>query len=178
MHGVDTCRVLESSCSPTHNIAPHIYLHDPPYHKTMKKYTDFEGMEVFLFTPLKFAIRTWFCNCQQYPDLFHIVFEYTPGKRDLGKMLVLPNQLLYLGTFHIGSMFCFFPAHFMSSTYTDQNNPFSRCRNKHSQLETPSPNRTSIRFSQFAFPIIVLPKDDRTDFAQEERLDLPYWTMI
>ena len=23
-----------------------------------------------------------------------------------------------------------------------------------------------------------LPKDDRTDFAQEERLDLPYWTMI
>ena len=24
----------------------------------------------------------------------------------------------------------------------------------------------------------MLPKDDRTDFAQEERLDLPYWTMI
>ena len=23
-----------------------------------------------------------------------------------------------------------------------------------------------------------MPKDDRTDFAQEERLDLPYWTMI
>ena len=26
--------------------------------------------------------------------------------------------------------------------------------------------------------MIVLLKDDRTDFAQEERLDLPYWTMI
>ena len=24
----------------------------------------------------------------------------------------------------------------------------------------------------------VLQKDDRTDFAQEERLGLPYWTMI
>ena len=26
--------------------------------------------------------------------LFHIVFEYTPGIHDQGKMLVLPNQLL------------------------------------------------------------------------------------
>ena len=34
------CRVVESSCLPTHNIAPHISLHDPPYHKTMKKYED------------------------------------------------------------------------------------------------------------------------------------------
>ena len=33
-------------------------------------------------------------------------------------------------------------------------------------------------FSQIAFPTTVLPKDDRTDFAQEERLGLPYWTMI
>ena len=29
-----------------------------------------------------------------------------------------------------------------------------------------------------AFPTTVLPKDDLTDFAQEERLGLPYWTMI
>ena len=33
-------------------------------------------------------------------------------------------------------------------------------------------------FSQIAIPIIVLPKDDHTYFVQEERLDLPYWTMI
>ena len=26
--------------------------------------------------------------------------------------------------------------------------------------------------------MIVVPKDDRTDFVQEERLGLPYWTMI
>ena len=32
--------------------------------------------------------------------------------------------------------------------------------------------------SQIAVPVIVLPKSDRTDSAQEERLGLPYWTMI
>ena len=36
------CRVVGSSCLLTHNIAPHISLHDPPNHKTMKKYEDFE----------------------------------------------------------------------------------------------------------------------------------------
>ena len=33
-------------------------------------------------------------------------------------------------------------------------------------------------FSQIAFPTIVLPKDDGTNSFQEERLGLPYWTMI
>ena len=41
-----------------------------------------------------------------------------------------------------------------------------------------SPCHVSIRFSQIAFAIKVLPKDDRTDSAQEEQLGLPYWTMI
>ena len=41
-----------------------------------------------------------------------------------------------------------------------------------------SPSHVSIGFSQIAFPITVLPKDDRTDFAQEERLDLRYWTIL
>ena len=33
-------------------------------------------------------------------------------------------------------------------------------------------------FSQVAFPVTILPKGDRTDFAQKERLGFPYWTMI
>ena len=44
------CRVVESSCLPTHNIVPHISSHDLPCHKTMKKYEDFESMEVFQFS--------------------------------------------------------------------------------------------------------------------------------
>ena len=66
----------------------------------------------------------------------------------------------------------------MSSTYTDKNNPFSRCTNRDIPNLEFSPSRVSIGFSQIAFLITVLPKDDHTDFAQEERLDLPYWTMI
>ena len=33
-------------------------------------------------------------------------------------------------------------------------------------------------FSQIAFPITLLPKNNHTDSFQEERLGLPYWTMI
>ena len=41
-----------------------------------------------------------------------------------------------------------------------------------------SPNRVWTELSRMAFPTVVLPKDDRTDSFQEERLGLPYWTMI
>ena len=54
---------------------------------------------------------------------------------------------------------------------------FSRCANKHSQLETFSQPYFNRIFSN-CLSIIVLPKDDSTDSAQEEHLDLPYWTMI
>ena len=40
-----------------------------------------------------------------------------------------------MSTFHLGSMFCFCPANFMSSTYTEKNNRLSRCTSEHSQLE-------------------------------------------
>ena len=89
------CGVAVSSCLSTHNIVPHTSLHDQPCHKTMKKYEDFEGMIIFLLLPRKFAIRTCFCNCPQYLCLFRIFFECNPSKHDPGKMLVLPNELLY-----------------------------------------------------------------------------------
>ena len=88
------CRVVESSCLLTHHIAPQISAHDLPYHKTMKKYENSQGMEVFQFSPRKFVIQTGLCNCPQYLCLFHIVFEYIPGIHDQGMMLVLPNRLL------------------------------------------------------------------------------------
>ena len=40
------------------------------------------------------------------------------------------------------------------------------------------PAMLQMRSSQIAFRIVVLPKDDHTDFVQGERLGLPYWTMI
>ena len=112
---------------------------------------------VFLLLLQRSWIQTYFCYCPQYGSL---------------------RSTSFTSTFHIGSMFCFFPASFMSSTYTWKNHPFSRCTKKTFPIGKPTPNRVLIGFSQIAFPIIVLPKDDHTDFAQEERLDLPYWTMI
>ena len=65
----------------------------------------------------------------------------------------------------------------MSSTYTDKNNPFSRCT-KNFPDEELCPNLAPIELFQIAFPTTILPKDDHTGFAQEERLGLTYWTMI
>ena len=74
-----------------------------------------------------------------------------------------------MSIFHIGSTLCFFPASLKSSTYTDNTSLFF------SEL---FPIRVPKELSQIAFPMIVLLKDDRTAFVQEERLDLPCWTMI
>ena len=130
------CGVVESSCLLTHNIVPHISSHGLPYHKTMKKYENSQSMVIFRLLLRKFATQTWFCICPQYLFLLHIVFEYIPDVHDQRKMLVLPNQLLCFGAFHIGLILCLYPAKLMSSTYTGKNNPFSLCTNKHSQLKT------------------------------------------
>ena len=65
-------------------------------------------------------------------------------------------------------MFCFFPASFISSTYTDKNSPFPGFANKHSQCGT-FPNRVLLELFQMVFPTVVLPEGDRTDFAREEQ---------
>ena len=162
---------------PTQNIVPHISWHALPCRRTTKKYTNFPIMVIFQWLLRKFWIQTWFCNCQQYLCLFHIVFECTPGVHDPGKMLVLPNRLLcsVLST----SDQCFV------SFQPIQCHPHTQIRiflfhGVRISIPSwkPSPNRTSIGFSIIAFAMTVLPKDDRADFAQEERLDLPYWTMI
>ena len=73
-------------------------------------------------------------------------------------------------------MFSVLPASLISSTYTDKNSPFSQLTNKHSQFKT-FPNRVPIELFRIAVPIIVLPKDYRTDSAQEEQLGLPHCTI-
>ena len=65
------------------------------------------------------------------------------SRNDVGS----PKSTSFMSTFQVGLMFCFFPASLMSSTYTDKNNPFSRCTNKHSQLETFSQSYVNRIFS-------------------------------
>ena len=161
--------------SKVRNIVPHISWHDLPYRRSAERYTDFPSMVIFLLLPRKFVVQSWFCICQQYLCLFHIVFECSPSTHDQGMMLVLPNRLLYwvLST---------------SDLYFVSFQPIRR--HPHTQIRVilfhgvrisipnwkPSPNHVSTGFSQI--PIKVLLKDDRTDSAQEEQLGLPYWTMI
>ena len=52
-------------------------------------------MVIFQLLRRKFWIQTWLSNCQHYLCLCHIVFEVHPDIHDQGKMLVLPNRLLY-----------------------------------------------------------------------------------
>ena len=132
-----------------------------------------------LFSSLlrKFVIQTWFCNCQQYLCLFHNVFEYIPGIHDQRRMLLLPNQLLCWVLSTSGQCFVSFQPILCHPQTHIRITLFHGVRISIPNWK-PSPNRTSIGFSQIAFPITVLPKDDHTNFAQEERLGLPYWTMI
>ena len=77
-------------------------------------------MVISLLPPLKFEIRTWFCNCPQYFCLFAIVVAYNPSIHDQGKMLVLPDRLLCweIST----SDQCFVSSQFdVLYTYTDKN---------------------------------------------------------
>ena len=150
------------------------FLHDPPYHRTTKRYSDFPSMVVFQLLRRKFWIQTWFCNCQQYLCLFHIVFEYTADLHDQGKMLVLPNQLLCWVLSTSDQCFVSFQPIWCHPHTQIRITIFHGVRISIPNWK-PSPNRTPKGFSQIAFHIIVLPKDDHTDFAQEERLDLPYF---
>ena len=105
----------------------------------MKKNEDSQSMGALQFLPLKFAIRTWFCKCPQYLYLFHIVFWVHPKCTWTRKDVCSPKSSSLLSSFHIGSMFCFFPANFMSSTYTAL---FHGVRISIHNWE-PFPNRTS-----------------------------------
>ena len=130
------CRVVESSCLPTHNIVPHISLHGLPCHMTTKKYADFPSMVIFQLLLQKFWIQTWLCNCPQYLCLFHIVFEWIPSIHDQGKMLVLPNRLLCWVLSTSDQCFVSFQPILCHPHTQIRIDLFSRCTNKHSQLET------------------------------------------
>ena len=163
-----SCNFEQLFCSSACNIAPHISLHDLPDHRTMKRCPRQVSLNkvAFLLLLRRSKIQTYFCICPQYLCSFRILVECNPNKRGQGRMLVRPIRLLSQVLFHIGSMFCFFPANFMTSTYTDKNSPFSRfCENIPALFQTVY--RVPVELSRIA-SIVILPENDRTDFAQEE----------
>ena len=175
MHGIELCIVVELSCLPTHNIVPHISWHDPPCRKTTKRYSDFPNMTIF--------------NCSLGNSGFkhgsvivNNIFAYFTLSLSTSQVYMIWERCWF---FQINFCIEYFPHRinvlFLSSQFYVIH--IHREKNFHGVRISvpswkPSLNRASIGFSQIAFPITVLPKDDRTDFAQEERLDLPCWTMI
>ena len=93
MHGLTLCGVVESFCSPTHNIVPHISWHDLPCLLTTKKYADFPEQSNFSVAPAEILDSNMVLCCQQNLCSLHIVFEYFPSTHGRGMMLVLPNLI-------------------------------------------------------------------------------------
>ena len=130
----------------------------------MKKYEDFPSMVIFQFSPRKYNILTYFTLSLSASQVYMIwercwfsqidfFIEHFPHRINV----LFPSSQFYVIHIH------------------RQEQPFFTV---YKQAFSIGNLFTLIRFSQITFPITVLPKDDRTDFAQEERLDLPYWTMI
>ena len=89
-------------------------------------------------------------------------------------MVARPNRLLHKYFAHWVNVL-FLPSQFLFHPHTQTR----KVRFLGLQINIPNlelfPNRV---LSRIAFSIIALLKDDSTDFTQEERLGLPYWTMI
>ena len=142
----------------------------------MKKYEDFEGMVISLLTRGN-------SRFEHGSVIVHSIFVYFTLSLSAAQVYMIQeicwfSQIdFFVKYFPHRIKILFLSIQFMSSTYTDKNNPFHDVQRDIPNLEF-SPIHVSIGFSQIAFPITVLPKDDRTNSFQEERLGLPYWTMI
>ena len=127
-------------------------------------------MVISLLTPRKFAIQTWFCNCPQYLCWLHIVVECSPSIHDPGKMLVLPNQLLYWVLSTSDQDFVSFQP-ILCHPHSQIRITLFHDEQRDIPVRNFSPSRAPLEFSRIAVPTTVLLKNDHADFAQEERLD-------
>ena len=149
------CVTVDSFCSQVRNIFPRISVHDHLCHRTMKKCLLQISLKLLSLSATQINVVKEGCWFPQI-NVFH---KYSST--------LVPDFVSFQPIFFFKKK---------SSAYTDKNSPFSRFTNKHSQFKT-FPNRVPIELSRVAFPTIVLPEDDRTDFAQEEQLGLPSWTV-
>ena len=78
----------------------------------------------------------------------------------------------------MGVIFCFLPANLRSSTYTDKNNPWFSMNKKTFQIRHLFPIQVPTTLLRSVFFTKGLRVGDRTDFVQEEQLDLQRLTMI
>ena len=119
-------------------------------------------------------IRTCSFYVQQYLRLFCIRVEYNPRKRGQEMMLVVLNR--HVSSHRIDVLLLYSQLYVVHVHRQEQS--FLSIHKQAFPNWVPFTIRDLIECSRIAFPIIVLQVDDHTDFVQEERLGLPYWTKI
>ena len=120
-----------------------------PHHRTTRLFVrEVSATPVILMLlQQKYVTQTCSCTVQWLFHSAYIHVECTPSTH--GQEMMLVRQYLHFSSikfFHMGAIFCFFPAILMSSTQTDRNNTCFRWTNIHSQFgisSHPSSNRTS-----------------------------------
>ena len=143
----------------THIIVPHISWHDLPCHITRRNTKIFRVWKLFCSPRWNSRLKHGSVIVHNICTYF-IVFECIPSIHDQGKMLVLPNRLLYWEA--------------VSTSYQCFVSFQPIVCHPHTQIRITLSHGPRRDISQL---IIVLPKDDHTDSVREERLDLRYWTM-
>ena len=84
----------------------------------------------------------------------------TWSRNDVGS----PRSTNFIIFFHMGFRFCFLPAIFLSSTFSEKNKPCFRWTNRHSHFGN-FPILVPRELFQIVFPTAVLEVGDHTDFV-------------
>ena len=158
------------------NIFPHISSHDLPCHKTMKRLC-LSQVSNFSMLPAEILDSNIFCGYPQYPSLFDILLECNPNTHGQRTMSALPINVFHSCFPSRIHVFCFYLPVWFRPRVQIRIVVFQEWEISIHNLELFS-NRVPTELSRLVFPTVVLPKDDRTDSAQEEQPGLPYWTMI
>ena len=173
------CTTAELFYSPVRSIFRRISLHDLPYHRTMKKCLRqvSEGWWAFLSLLQDLGLNQF--SVIIYNVIACLAFSLSATKINVVKESCGFSQInVFHYYFPHWVAVLFFPSQFYIVHIHWQEQSFFTVTEETFSIRKLFPNRTSIGFSQIAFPLIVLSKDDRTNSFQEERLGLPYWTMI
>ena len=144
------------------NIFPRTSSHDLLGHRTMRKYSHpiFRKLLVFHLSIKKPGFEH--ISCVFYYILANLTFSLSTTKKWSRNDVGSPKSK---SIFHVG-------------LHAQTRIILSLLTKKHSQFGTFTLPCTKKELSRITFPNLVQQTDDRTDFAQEERLDLPNWTMI
>ena len=135
------------------SISQLIFRHDLPYHSSKQLSFPTKKFFVWSFSSASLVVVTvWTTQFWTEPlgDQTLPLFACSPNTLDLVMALDLQGRFLSAEFSTKGTWLCFFPTVFMSSTYTEKNNPNFLCTWRHSHVGTfsnPSSNSTSSNFS-------------------------------